>query len=116
MLSVVPVGRGYCGNNIKKAPHRVMQGHRQVQLRYCGMVLSSRGSSIMVTHMPKMVLQFIGIKDVFNSSHGSTKTLSNFVKLQFDFTSSRGSTQPQLRTAVLVVRLAPKCLPWERHG
>jgi small subunit ribosomal protein S2e len=31
--------------------------------------------------VPKKVLQFAGIEDVFTSSRGSTKTLGNFVKV-----------------------------------
>ncbi|EAZ03633.1 hypothetical protein OsI_25768 [Oryza sativa Indica Group] len=38
------------------------------------------GSSVVATRVPKKVLKFAGIEDVFTSSRGSTKTLSNFVK------------------------------------
>ncbi|EAZ39553.1 hypothetical protein OsJ_23992 [Oryza sativa Japonica Group] len=40
------------------------------------------GSSVVATRVPKKVLKFAGIEDVFTSSRGSTKTLSNFVKHQ----------------------------------
>uniref|UniRef100_A0A0D3GQ61 S5 DRBM domain-containing protein n=1 Tax=Oryza barthii TaxID=65489 RepID=A0A0D3GQ61_9ORYZ len=43
------------------------------------MMLPPMGSSIMATRVPKKVLQFAGIEDIFTSSRGS-KTLGNFVK------------------------------------
>uniref|UniRef100_I1QA65 Small ribosomal subunit protein uS5 C-terminal domain-containing protein n=1 Tax=Oryza glaberrima TaxID=4538 RepID=I1QA65_ORYGL len=46
------------------------------------------GSSIMATRVPKKVLQFAGIEDIFTSSRGS-KTLGNFVKIG---TGLRGSS------------------------
>ncbi|ONK57998.1 uncharacterized protein A4U43_C09F6660 [Asparagus officinalis] len=36
---------------------------------------------IVAARVPKKVLQFAGIDDVFTSSRGSTKTLRNFVKV-----------------------------------
>ncbi|WZZ45832.1 hypothetical protein YC2023_042091 [Brassica napus] len=46
------------------------------------MVPAPRGAGIVAARVPKMVLQFNGIDDVFTSSRGSTKTLGNFVKLK----------------------------------
>ncbi|KAK1278654.1 40S ribosomal protein S2-4 [Acorus gramineus] len=48
------------------------------------MVPAPRGSGIVAARVPKKVLQFAGIEDVFTSSRGSTKTLGNFVKATFD--------------------------------
>ncbi|EXB93320.1 40S ribosomal protein S2-2 [Morus notabilis] len=48
------------------------------------MVPAPRGAGIVVARVPKKVLQFAGIEDVFTSSRGSTKTLGNFVKATFD--------------------------------
>lgn len=45
------------------------------------MMLPPMGSSVVATRVPKKVLKFAGIEDVFTSSRGSTKTLSNFVKV-----------------------------------
>ena len=45
------------------------------------MVPAPRGAGIVAARVPKKVLQFAGIEDVFTSSRGSTKTLSNFVKV-----------------------------------
>jgi ribosomal protein S5 len=38
-------------------------------------------SGIVAARVPKKVLQFAGIEDMFTSSSGSTKTLGNFVKV-----------------------------------
>ncbi|WZZ25227.1 hypothetical protein YC2023_008628 [Brassica napus] len=46
------------------------------------MVPAPRGAGIVAARVPKMVLQFNGIDDVFISSRGSTKTLGNLVKLK----------------------------------
>jgi small subunit ribosomal protein S2e len=48
-------------------------------------VPAPRGSGIVAARVPKKVLQFAGIEDVFTSSRGSTKTLGNFVKVGFLF-------------------------------
>ncbi|KAH9657608.1 S5 DRBM domain-containing protein [Citrus sinensis] len=77
-LSVIPVKRGYWGNKIGR-PHIVsckVTGK-------CGsatvrMVPAPRGAGIVAARVPKKVLQFAGIDDVFTSSRGSTKTLGNF--------------------------------------
>ncbi|MBA0834809.1 hypothetical protein Goarm_007134, partial [Gossypium armourianum] len=45
------------------------------------MVPTPRGAGIVVVMVPKKVLQFAGIEDVFTFSRGSTKTLGNFVKV-----------------------------------
>jgi small subunit ribosomal protein S2e len=47
------------------------------------MVPAPRGAGIVAARVPKKVLQFAGIDDVFTSSRGSTKTLGNFVKVRF---------------------------------
>ncbi|KAG0514498.1 hypothetical protein BDA96_10G197100 [Sorghum bicolor] len=48
------------------------------------MVPVPTGSGIVAACVPKKVLQFAGIEDVFTSSRGFTKTLGNFVKTTFD--------------------------------
>ncbi|KOM55614.1 hypothetical protein LR48_Vigan10g150600 [Vigna angularis] len=81
-LSVIPVRRGYRGNKIGKP--------RTVPCKVTGKcgsfivtdVPAPRGSGIVVARVPKKVLQFAGIDDVFTSSRGSTKTLGNFVKVE----------------------------------
>jgi len=80
-LSVVPVRRGYWGNKIGQphtVPCKVTGKCGSVTVR---MVPAPRGSGIVAARVPKKVLQFAGIEDVFTSSRGSTKTLGNFVKV-----------------------------------
>ncbi|MCD9560081.1 40S ribosomal protein [Datura stramonium] len=45
------------------------------------MVLAPRVVGIVAARVPKKVLQFAGMENVFTSSHGFTKTLDNFIKL-----------------------------------
>ncbi|KAK8936791.1 40S ribosomal protein S2-4 [Platanthera zijinensis] len=83
-LSVLPVRRGYWGNKIGKphtVPCKVTGKCGSVTVR---MVPAPRGSGIVAARVPKKVLQFAGIEDVFTASRGSTKTLGNFVKATFD--------------------------------
>ncbi|KAL5697938.1 Small ribosomal subunit protein uS5z [Ranunculus cassubicifolius] len=83
-ISVIPVRRGYWGNKIGKVhtvPCKVTGKCGSVTVR---MVPAPRGSGIVAARVPKKVLQFAGIDDVFTSSRGSTKTLGNFVKATFD--------------------------------
>lgn len=85
-LSVVPVRRGYWGNKIGKVhtvPCKVTGKCGSVTVR---MVPAPRGAGIVAARVPKKVLQFAGIEDVFTSSRGSTKTLGNFVKVSNPFT------------------------------
>jgi len=83
-LSVVPVRRGYWGNKIG-APHtvptKVTGKCGSVRLR---MVPAPRGTGIVAARVPKKLLQFAGINDVYTSSTGSTKTMGNFVKATFE--------------------------------
>ncbi|XP_011020354.1 PREDICTED: 40S ribosomal protein S2-3-like [Populus euphratica] len=83
-LSIIPVRRGYWGNKIGKphtVPCKVTGKCGSVTVR---MVPAPRGAGIVAARVPKKVLQFAGIDDVFTSSRGSTKTLGNFVKATFD--------------------------------
>ncbi|XP_042413289.1 40S ribosomal protein S2-like [Zingiber officinale] len=83
-LSVVPVRRGYWGNKIGKphtVPCKVTGKCGSVTVR---LVPAPRGAGIVAARVPKKVLQFAGIEDVYTSSRGSTKTLGNFVKATFD--------------------------------
>jgi len=83
-LAVIPVRRGYWGNRIglpHTVPTKVTGKCGSVRLR---LVPAPRGSGIVAARVPKKVLNFAGIQDVFTSSTGSTKTLGNFVKATFD--------------------------------
>jgi len=87
-LAVIPVRRGYWGNMIG-APHTVPTkvtgkcGSVSVRL-----VPAPRGTGIVAARVPKKVLQFAGVEDVYTSSKGSTKTMGNFVKATFEAIAS----------------------------
>jgi small subunit ribosomal protein S2e len=82
-LSVVPIRRGYWGNMIG-APHtvpiKVTGSSGSVSVR---LVPAPKGTGLVAAGVPKKVLQFAGISDVFTQSTGSTKTMGNFVKATF---------------------------------
>jgi len=83
-LSVIPVRRGYWGNKIGAAhtvPTKVTGKTGSVSVR---LVPAPRGTGIVAARVPKKILQFAGIEDVYTASRGSTKTLGNFVKATFD--------------------------------
>ncbi|KAJ0893262.1 putative ribosomal protein S5 [Helianthus annuus] len=87
-LSVIPVRRGYWGNkigNVHTVPTKVTGKCGLVTVR---LVPAPRGAGIVAARVPKKVLQFAGIADVFTSSRGSTKTLGNFVKYTRSITRS----------------------------
>jgi len=82
-LSVSPVRRGYWGNKIG-APHTVPTKVTGKCGSVCmRLVPAPRGTGIVAAKVPKKVLQFAGIEDVYTSSRGCTKTLGNFVKATF---------------------------------
>jgi len=82
-LSVVPVRRGYWGGRIgtpHTVPTKITGKTGSVRVR---LVPAPRGTGIVAARVPKKILQFAGIEDVYTSSRGSTKTLGNFVKATF---------------------------------
>jgi len=83
-LTVVPVRRGYWGNRIGSPhtiPTKITGKCGSVRVR---LVPAPRGTGIVAARVPKKVLQFAGIEDVFTQSQGHTKTMGNFVKATFD--------------------------------
>ncbi|KAJ6792585.1 putative 40S ribosomal protein S2-3 [Iris pallida] len=60
--------------------HRPVQGDWEVRVGHGEDGAGAEGRRIVTTRVPKKVLQFVRIEDVFTSSRGSTKTLGNFVK------------------------------------
>jgi small subunit ribosomal protein S2e len=83
-LTLVPVRRGYWGNKIgdpHTVPCKVTGKCGSVRVR---LVPAPRGTGIVAARVPKKVLQFAGIEDVYTQSVGSTKTLGNFVKATFE--------------------------------
>jgi len=82
-LSIIPVRRGYWGNNIglpHTVPTKVTGKCGSVSVR---LVPAPRGTGLVAARVPKKVLQFSGIEDCYTQSAGHTKTLGNFVKATF---------------------------------
>jgi len=83
-LNLVPVRRGYWGNKIGKV-HTVASkstgkgGSVRVKL-----TPAPRGTGIVAAPIPKKILQFAGIEDVYTSSNGHTRTPENFIKATYD--------------------------------
>eukprot|EP00210_Caulerpa_lentillifera_P004337 g4136.t1 len=96
-ISVVPVRRGYWGNNIGD-PHTVpvkVTGHcGSVSVR---LIPAPKGAGVVAARVPKKVLEFAGIEDCYTSSNGHTRTLGNFVKATFDaLQKTYGFLSPEL--------------------
>jgi small subunit ribosomal protein S2e len=56
---------------------------------HCGSVLvrlvpAPRGAGIVAAPVPKKLLSYAGLDDVYTQASGHTKTLGNFVKATFD--------------------------------
>jgi len=83
-MAVVPVRRGYWGPKFG-APHtvpcKVTGKCGSVRFR---LVPAPRGTGIVAAKVPKKVLNYAGIKDVYTSSKGNTRTIGNFVKATVD--------------------------------
>jgi len=82
-LSIVPVRRGYWGNMIgdpHTVPMKVTGKCGSVTVR---LVPAPRGAGIVAARVPKKVLQFAGVSDVYTQTKGRSKTMGNFVKATF---------------------------------
>jgi len=82
-LAVVPIRRGYWGNKIGKphtVPCKVNGKCGSVRIR---IVPAPRGTSLVAAPVPKKILTFAGIEDVYTNSRGKTKTMGNFAKATF---------------------------------
>jgi len=110
-LSVVPVRRGYWGNKIGQphtVPTKITGKCGSVSMR---LVPAPRGTGIVAARVPKKVLQFAGIQDVFTQSKGSTRTMGNFVKATFDAIScTYGYLTPDLWKETKLLRT-----PYQEH-
>ncbi|XP_063568036.1 small ribosomal subunit protein uS5-like [Pongo abelii] len=86
-LAIVPLCRGYRGNNIGK-PHTVPCKVTDC----CSSVLEhlipeSRNTGIISAPVPKKLLMMAGINDCYTLARGCTATLGNFSKATFDAVS-----------------------------
>ncbi|EGX91364.1 ribosomal protein S5 [Cordyceps militaris CM01] len=82
-LSVIPVRRGYWGNNLGQ-PHSLPCK----ESGKCGSVTvrlipAPRGTGLVASPAVKRFLQLAGVEDAYTSSAGSTKTLENTLKACF---------------------------------
>jgi len=82
-LSVVPIRRGYWGSSFgmpHTVPCKVSGKCSSVTFR---LIPAPRGTGLVAAGVPKKVLNFAGVKDVYTCSRGATRTLGNFVKATF---------------------------------
>merc|ERR1711950_134405 len=82
-LSIVPVRRGFWGNNIGKphtVPCKVTGKCGSIWVR---LIPAPRGTGIVSAPVPKKLLQMAGIEDCYTSARGSTGTLGNFAKATY---------------------------------
>jgi small subunit ribosomal protein S2e len=96
-LNMVPVRRGYWGGKIgppHTIPTKITGKCGSVAVR---LVPAPRGTGIVAAISAKKVLQLAGVKDVFTSTTGSTKTMGNFVKATyFALRKTYGFLSPEL--------------------
>eukprot|EP00479_Gromia_sphaerica_P011822 TRINITY_DN5999_c0_g1_i1.p1 TRINITY_DN5999_c0_g1~~TRINITY_DN5999_c0_g1_i1.p1 ORF type:complete len:191 (-),score=19.83 TRINITY_DN5999_c0_g1_i1:85-657(-) len=82
-LSIVPIRMGYWGSKFglpHTVPVKVTGKCGSVRVR---LIPAPRGTGIVAAQAPKKLLEFAGLKDVYTSSRGTTRTLGNFVKATF---------------------------------
>merc|ERR1712194_818571 len=83
-LNLIPVRRGYWGNNIGQphtVPLKVTGKCGSVSVR---LIPAPRGTAIVGSPALRKVLQFAGVQDCFSSSTGHTRTKGNFIKATFE--------------------------------
>merc|ERR1712137_330485 len=83
-LAVVPIRRGYWGSSFG-APHtvpcKVTGSCASVRFR---LIPAPRGTGLVAGSTPKKLLQMAGIKDVYTSARGSTRTQGNFLRAAYN--------------------------------
>lgn len=96
-LAVIPIRRGYWGAKFgppHTVPCKVTGSCGSVRFR---LIPAPRGTGIVAARVPKKVLQMAGLKDVYTSARGSTRTLGNFVKATYNaILKSYGYLTPDL--------------------
>jgi len=82
-MKITPIRRGFWGSKFGQphtVPCKVTGKCGSVRFR---LIPAPRGTGIVAARAAKKLLQFAGIKDVYTSSTGTTRTLGNFVKAAF---------------------------------
>lgn len=97
-LSVVPIRRGYWGGARVGAPHTVpnkLTGHcGSVRVR---LIPAPRGTGLVAAPATKRMLTLAGIRDVYTSTRGHSRTMGNFIKaVFFALAKSYGFLSPDL--------------------
>jgi len=97
-LSIVPIRRGYWGGARVGAPHTVpnkLTGHcGSVRVR---LIPAPRGTGLVAAPATKKMLSLAGIKDVYTSTRGHSRTMGNFIKAAyFALAKSYGFLSPDL--------------------
>merc|ERR1711988_470332 len=83
-LSLVPVLRGYWGNEIglpHTVPCKVTGKSGSVRMR---LIPAPRGTGLVASRASKRVLQYAGVEDVYTATRGATSTMGNFIKATFE--------------------------------
>lgn len=111
-LSIVPVRRGYWGNT-SGAPHTV-----PIKLTgTCGsvrvrLIPAPRGTGLVAAPATKKMLTLAGIRDVYTSTRGHSRTMGNFIKASyFALSKSYGYLTPDLWKQSLYLRT-----PYQEHA
>ena len=83
-LSIVPIRRGYWGGARVGAPHTVpnkLTGHcGSVRVR---LIPAPRGTGLVAAPATKKMLALAGVKDVYTSTRGHSRTMGNFIKATY---------------------------------
>ena len=82
-LAIIPVRRGYWGNkigNVHTVPAKSTGKGGSCRFK---LTPAPRGTGLVAAPIPKKILQFAGVDDVFTASSGSTRTSENFIKACF---------------------------------
>jgi len=82
-LNIIPIRRGYWGAVFGKPhtlPTKVTGKCGSVTMR---LIPAPRGTGIVAGRVPKKILEFAGVKDIYTSATGKTRTLGNFVFATF---------------------------------
>lgn len=82
-LNIIPIRRGYWGNKIGEPhtiPMKVTGKCGSVAVR---LVPAPRGTGIVAAPVPRKLLEYAGVEDVYTSSCGKTRTKSNFIMATF---------------------------------
>jgi small subunit ribosomal protein S2e len=82
-LNLIPVRKGYWGNNIgatHTVPNKVTGKAGSVK---CRLVPAPRGTGLVAPPVTKKLFQFAGIQDIYTKTEGKTRTRGNFIKAAY---------------------------------